>query len=160
MADDDDLAFSSFSVGSRPMTGSTPSVENREGVAYDMKRRSTWPSARMVVCIVWYKREVLERLCVLLVLDIELVPESEIARHVRPRSGCPNRDETIGLGERERVDQHGVNDAENRRVGSDGQRERQYRCRREHGCLSQRARSDAEILPESAERRALRERLA
>ena len=151
VADDDDLAFLILLCGQPPDDGFDTERGEQRGrggrheEALHVAVRAHGGLQRLE------QREILERLCVLPVLDIELCPDTEIARHVRPRSGCPNRDEPIGLREPERVDQHGMDDAENRRVGPDGQRERQHRRSREPRCLSQRTKRDAEIPPESAE---------
>ena len=47
---------------------------------------------------------------------------------------------------RERLEQDSVRDAEHRRVGADGERERQHRHRREAGALAQGAQGVAEVL--------------
>ena len=53
---------------------------------------------------------------------------------------------TIGVAERKRTEQHGVHDAEDRRVGPHAQSQRQDRHDRERGLLDQHAQTIANIL--------------
>ena len=70
--------------------------------------------------------EVFEQVRILVVLDEELGTDAELRRHIGAGGGRPDRDEAIGIGERERIDQYGVHHAEDRSVGSDGEGKRHH----------------------------------
>ena len=65
----------------------------------------------------------------------------------------PDADQALGLMERQRLQQHAVHHAEDRRIGADPQREREGGQRREAGLLPQHARGVAQILPEIGEQK-------
>jgi hypothetical protein len=74
-------------------------------------------------------------------------------RHGKPDApqSCPwvvkvDPYETVGVGERKRTEQHGVNDAENGGIGSHAQSQRQDSNDRECGLLDQLAQTVANIL--------------
>ena len=71
-------------------------------------------------------------------------------RHVR------NRDDPVGVAEGEGLEQHGVDDAEDRRVRPDPEREDDDRGGRESRALGQDAQPVSNVLPELCHRRYLR----
>src|SRR5207245_11562148 len=60
--------------------------------------------------------------------------------------------ELVGIRERQRIEEHTVDDGEERGVRADAQGQRQNSDRREAGILSQHAQSVADILPETHHR--------
>ena len=81
--------------------------------------------------------EILERLCALPVLDEELRPRAEFLGKIGAWSRGPDRDEPVRFREGERVEQHGIDDAEDRGARSDSERESRYRDGGEAGTLEQ-----------------------
>src|SRR5205085_5647482 len=98
--------------------------------------------------------------------------DTHIFEHIRLRSkivefrhGKPNAPQsypwvvevdaykTVGVGERKRTEQHGVHDAENRRIGSHAQSQCQESHDRECGLLDQHAQTIANILKYSPHER-------
>ena len=68
-------------------------------------------------------------------------------------AGLGHLDDLIGLGKRQRPQQHGVDDREHRGIHADAKRQRQNRDGREAGILAQLAKCVAKILEESGHKR-------
>src|SRR6185436_10567440 len=60
----------------------------------------------------------------------------------------PRPDQSVGLGKRQRLDQHGVDYAEDRHIGADAHTERQNGDQREARILEQHSRAVAHVLPD------------
>ncbi|MDP7340395.1 MAG: hypothetical protein QGI10_04785 [Vicinamibacterales bacterium] len=63
------------------------------------------------------------------------------------RSGLPDGDQPVRLGERQRTEQHAVDETEDRRVGADPERQRQHDGRCEAGAPPQLPDAIAHVLP-------------
>ncbi len=125
------VSLRTFIVGERA-PDQRRDAERREEVGRDVHADDFFRRARsgQVDAVVVERRDPLE-------CRRALAPADEVRRreHVGaarpPRVGFPHHDQASGIAERQRLEQHRVDDREDRRVRADAQRERQHRDRRE-----------------------------
>ena len=79
-------------------------------------------------------------------LPIEIIPARKLVVP-RPILALPELHEPVGIMERKRAQQNGINDAENGRVRANSKCQRQRRHDREAGVLRQHAQAVAKVLP-------------
>src|SRR5690606_35367459 len=102
---------SSSVVGSRPTTGVTPRVvysggspKGDEEPLHQLARTHRRLASED-------EGEILEPPGILPVLQVELGPEPELLRHVGTRRRPPDHHQLVGLGEGERIQEDGLDDA-------------------------------------------------
>ena len=95
-----------------------------DGVAWVRKSWSTCPSARVVDEPGAVERDVLDAGNALAVLEVQLIRHAELLGLIRPGGRAADMDEPVRVRERQRLEEHDIDDAENRGVRADGERER------------------------------------
>ena len=98
--------------------------------------------------------DVLEPGCALAVLEIQLIRHAELLGLIGAGGRAGDVDEPVRVRERQRLEEHGVDDAEDRRVRSDGERERRDDDEREARRAAKTARGMLEV-PEPCFQRCL-----
>ena len=133
---------SSAAVKSRPIAGVTPSMRKKFDDTRMPLTRSGSPLATSVGIHERIERHVLERVAAL--APVEERGVADVAGR-SGRAALADHDEPIGIRVRQRAQQHGVEDAEDRGVRADAERQRHERDRREAGRAPQQPRGVAHV---------------
>ena len=111
---------SSLSVGSRPCRGWAPSVVKNDGVACGHEELVDVPFGACRGRTGAVERDVLDAGSALAVLEVQFVRHAELLRLIGSGGRPADVDEPIGVGVRQPLEQHDLDEAEDRRARSDG----------------------------------------
>ena len=139
-----------FAVSPSPRIGRTPTASKKFVVTAAPGSRTLSPPSASVIDPFDVARDLLES-ARLLPPVLEVRGRDVVARlRVQPIV-LPDRHEAAGIAERQRAQQHGVDDREDGGVGADAERERQHDDRGETGALAHQAQRIAKILEQHVE---------